>query len=239
MSLHFASPWAKALAGLSRWSGMRPAPLVMEHHTTLSVGVAGHWRRDACRTWAPARDAHRPDRDSSDLPTDRGAPQRMQRFAGATDTAIEALSQLWLMRVADSRNPENIPVEGGLAPLACSEPLPSILEVVVEVRAPADPLDVPDNRDAPAHPAAGLILGSHLGLVPIQMELVRHLDPPLMPTPRDDNPTPPSARAPARAGVVREPVTPERRRRHADRDRTPGSHDTPDRPSVAPARLPP
>ena len=89
----------------------------------------------------------------------------VEGFAGATDTAVEDLSQLSLLPFADSRNPEHIPVEGRLAPLSAPSRAPAILEVVVEVRAPADSLDVPDNRDTPAHPAAGLILGGHLGVV--------------------------------------------------------------------------
>jgi hypothetical protein len=102
---------------------------------------------------------------------------------------VEELSQLWLLPFADSRNPENIPVEGGLAPLSIPSRSPAILKVVVEVRAPADTLDVPDNRDAPAHPAAGLILRGRLGVVSIQIELVRHLDPSAHAYPEDANPT--------------------------------------------------
>jgi hypothetical protein len=40
MSLGLAGPRAKSLAGLSRCSGMRLAPLGMEHRATLSAGMA-------------------------------------------------------------------------------------------------------------------------------------------------------------------------------------------------------
>jgi len=58
MSLHFAAPWAMALAGLSRWSGMRPPPLVMERHATLSGGVADCSATTTSRIWAPSATTH-------------------------------------------------------------------------------------------------------------------------------------------------------------------------------------
>ena len=61
----------------------------------------------------------------------------VEGFAGATHTAVEELSQLWLLPFADSTNPENIPVEGGLAPLSIPSCSPAIPEVVVEARVQA------------------------------------------------------------------------------------------------------